>query len=526
MEKQTEVVQNDAAKDRSPGNRHSENGSAENRSAENAFAGNRSSAGRKQEILGILLAAPASGSGKTAVSCALMAAFQKKGFAVKACKCGPDYIDPMFHREVLGVDSENLDLFFTDEDMLEKIYARHGEGADLVITEGVMGYYDGMSLDSAKASSYHVARTLNLPVILVVPGRGAALSLAAVIKGMAEYRRDSGIQGILLNQISAGLYPRLKEILERELKSMAHPISVLGYIPRDPAFCFESRHLGLVTPEETDGLKEQIRKAGDILSETVDLEQILQIAGSAVMQEHTDRCGCDSPDSRKHPEDGPCIAVARDRAFCFYYKDNLELLKELGCRLVFFSPLSDRRLPEADGIILGGGYPELYAEELSSNRSMSDSIRRAIEKGVPCLAECGGFLYLHETLQDEKGRDWPMTGIVRGKAFPKGRLSRFGYVEIGRNHDAGQSTAADSWLTAEDKIRGHEFHYWDSTDNGSSCTAVKPDGKRSWNCIHAEKNLFAGFPHLYLPSCREFAERFVGKCRNYQKTSVKRDGPL
>ena len=351
MEEQTEVVQNNTAKDRSPESRCSENGPAENRSVENAFAGNRSSAGRKQDVHvpGILLAAPASGSGKTAVSCGLMAAFQKKGLAVKACKCGPDYIDPMFHREVLGVDSENLDLFFSDEDTLEKMYACHGEGADLVITEGVMGYYDGMSLDSAKASSYHVARTLKLPVLLVVSGRGAALSLVAVIKGMAEYRRDSGIQGILLNQVSAGLYPRLKEMLERELKSMGHPIPVLGYIPRDPAFCFESRHLGLVTPEETDGLKEQIRKAGDILSETVDLEQILQIAGSAVMREQTDRCGCDSPDSRKHPEDGPCIAVARDRAFCFYYKDNLELLKELGCRLVFFSPLSDRQLPEADG---------------------------------------------------------------------------------------------------------------------------------------------------------------------------------
>ena len=386
MEKQKEVVPNDIAKGRSPESRYSEN-----RSAENALAGNRSSAGRKQ---GILLASPASGSGKTAVSCALMAAFQKNGLAVKACKCGPDYIDPMFHREVLGVDSENLDLFFSDEDILEKIYARHGEGADLVITEGVMGYYDGMSLGSAKASSYHVARTLKLPVILVVSGRGAALSLAAVIKGMAEYRRDSGIQGILLNQVSAGLYPRLKEMLERELKSMRHPIPVLGYIPRDPAFSFESRHLGLVTPEETDGLKEQIRKAGDILSETVDLDQILQIAGRAAAQtvERTDRCGgCDGPESRQCP-DGPCIAVARDRAFCFYYKDNLELLKELGCRLVFFSPLSDRQLPEADGIILGGGYPELYAGELSSNRSMSHSIRRAIEKGVPCLAECGGFL--------------------------------------------------------------------------------------------------------------------------------------
>ena len=171
MKKQTEVVQNDTEKGRSPGNRYSENGAAESMSAENTFAGNRFSAGRKQGVPGILLAAPASGSGKTAVSCALMAAFQKKGLAVKACKCGPDYIDPMFHREVLGVDSENLDLFFSDEDTLEKMYACHGEGADLVITEGVMGYYDGMSLDSAKASSYHVARTLKLPVLILLPSQ-------------------------------------------------------------------------------------------------------------------------------------------------------------------------------------------------------------------------------------------------------------------------------------------------------------------------------------------------------------------
>ncbi len=497
MQKQTEEIQKETEKE--------------------TDSGNRFSAGPRKSVPGILLAAPSSGSGKTAAACALMAAFQKKGLAVKACKCGPDYIDPMFHRKVLGVDSENLDLFFTDEATLEKTYARHGEGADLVITEGVMGYYDGMSLDSAKASSYHVARTLKLPVILVVSGRGAALSLAAVIKGMAEYRRDSGIQGILLNQVSAGIYPRLKEMLERELKSMGHPIPVLGYLPRDKAFSFESRHLGLVTPEETEGIKEQISRAGDMASKTVDLERILQIAESGAAKERPDRSGSyDRPGSGKHP-DGPCIAVARDRAFCFYYKDNLELLKELGCRLVFFSPLSDRHLPEADGFILGGGYPELYAGDLSYNRGMRDSIRRAIEKGIPCLAECGGFLYLHEILQDQNGRDWPMAGIIRGKAFPAGRLTRFGYVEIGRNHDAGQSTAADSWLTAEDKIRGHEFHYWDSTDNGSSCVAVKPDGKRSWNCIHAEENLFAGFPHLYLPSCRQFTEKFVEKCENVRQ---------
>ena len=168
-------------------------------------------------VPGILIAAPSSGSGKTASACALMAAFTKRGLTVRACKCGPDYIDPMFHREVLGVDSRNLDLFFSSGDELREGYESHLSGADLAVTEGVMGYYDGMSMDSDAASSYDVSRTLGLPVLLVLPGRGASLSLAAVIKGMAEYRPDSRIRGILLNRVSGMLYPRLKEMLEREL---------------------------------------------------------------------------------------------------------------------------------------------------------------------------------------------------------------------------------------------------------------------------------------------------------------------
>ena len=272
-------------------------------------------------VPGILIAAPASGSGKTAAACALMAAFTKRGLTVRACKCGPDYIDPMFHREVLGVDSRNLDLFFSSRDELREGYEAHISGADLAVTEGVMGYYDGMSMDSDAASSYDVSRTLGLPVLLVLPCRGASLSLAAVIKGMAEYRPDSRIRGILLNRVSGMLYPRLKEMLERELKAMGHEIPVVGYVPEDEAFTFESRHLGLVTPQEMEGLKGQLSRAGEILSRTVDLELVLRIAEKGAGPDMAGRAASGGKEQEKagaeiFPGREVRIGVARDRAFC------------------------------------------------------------------------------------------------------------------------------------------------------------------------------------------------------------------
>ena len=229
----------------------------------------------------ILIAAPASGSGKTAVTCALLAALKARGLRVRACKCGPDYIDPMFHREAAGVDSRNLDLFFSGKDGIRDELSRHGADADLVVAEGVMGYYDGRAVGTEEGSSYDVARTLEMPVLLVVNGRGAALSLAALVSGMAAFRPDSNIRGILLNRVSEMLYPRLKEMLEKELGRSGLDIPVLGYIPEDEAFRLESRHLGLVTPQELEGLKSQIRKGAQILSESVELDRIFEIAGQA-----------------------------------------------------------------------------------------------------------------------------------------------------------------------------------------------------------------------------------------------------
>ena len=477
---------------------------------------------------GFLLSAISSNSGKTAAACGLMSAFKQKGKRVCACKCGPDYIDPMFHREVLGIDSKNLDLFFSDEEKLRVGYLRHTLGAEFTITEGVMGFYDGMSLDSVKGSSYDVSRTLGLPVILVINARGAAMTLAATVKGIAEFRPDSNIRGILLNRVSAMLYPRLKAMLETELERIGHgEIKVVGYMPEDEVFHLESRHLGLVTPQEMENLQEKVRQAGEILAKTVDLELLEEIAGEAAVwkadvSEESEKTG-----SLKSQNAPVRIAVARDEAFCFYYKDNLELLESLGCELIEFSPLHDEKLPDnISGLILGGGYPELYGKQLSENQSMLASIRKALmQEKIPCLAECGGFMYLHEEMEDTDGKVWKLVGRIKGRTFPTGKLVRFGYVDLQRNLDENpisefkeQMSLADRWILPGENIRAHEFHYWDSTDSGSDCLAVKPDGKRSWECMHLEENLVAGYPHLYYPSCENFAERFVEKCRSgYRK---------
>lgn len=464
---------------------------------------------------GILLTAPASGSGKTAAACALMAALGEQGLDVRACKCGPDYIDPMFHREVLGLDSKNLDLFFSEPEELIRGYIRHTEGADIAVTEGVMGYYDGMTLDSDRASSYDVARTLDLPVLLILPCRGASLSLAAVVKGMAEFRKDSRICGILLNRVSGMLYPRLKEMLESELQSIGLDIPVIGYLPDDPCFRMESRHLGLVTPQELDGLKAQMRRAGELLSRTVDLELVRQIAEKAARSMKKEPDTAAEKALAGSAEKALRIGVARDEAFCFYYKDNLTLLEDLGCTLIPFSPLRDSALPEGlDGLLLGGGYPELHGEELVGNTGMISSVREALEAGMPCLAECGGFMYLHEEMEDRNGKKWPLVGAIRGRTYPTGKLVRFGYVKI------ENSAGTEGYLQPGEYVRGHEFHYWDSTDSGSDCLAVKPDGRRKWNCIHMDGSLFAGYPHLYLPSMRKFAERFVRQCREWEEKEL------
>lgn len=468
------------------------------------------------QIPSFMIAAASSGSGKTVISCGLMSALKQKGMKVAACKCGPDYIDPMFHREVLGIASENLDLFFCEPQVMRSLFHEHAEQADITVIEGVMGYYDGMALDSEKGSSYDVARTLKAPVILVVPCKGMALSVLPVILGILGFRKDSNISGILLNRVSEMLYPRMKQMIETGLAQAGYPIPVIGYVPENPVFGLESRHLGLVTPKEIGEIRERLAEAGSILSRTVELDRLLEIAAqfSGGLQEvwYSDKTafrpvGETAARGKKTEEHPVRIAVARDEAFCFYYKDNLEFLEKGGCELVEFSPLRDSALPDdIQGLILGGGYPELYTEQLERNASMRGSVKRALTGGLPCLAECGGFMYLHEEMEDDRGNTRRMAGVISGKAVRKDRLVRFGYIELEAQKDG-------VYLEKGEKVKGHEFHYWDSTDNGKDCLAVKTDKKRKWECIHMEGTLFAGFPHIHFYSNQAFAGRFIEECK-------------
>lgn len=451
----------------------------------------------------VMITSPASGSGKTTITCGILQALKNRGKLPVSGKCGPDYIDPMFHEAVLKIPSENLDLFFCQEEVVKALLKNHAKQGDITILEGAMGYYDGQALNSWKGSAYDVAKVTDTPVILVIPCKGMALSLVPVIQGMLSFRKDHHIRGVILNQISQGMYGRMKEMLEEHLE-----IPVLGYVPPLSFFSLQSRHLGLVTPGERVGLSEEIEVLGNLLEQTIDLDALTAIAQSAPPLLTSWNLELEPQSKEAAPVR---IAVAKDEAFCFYYRDNLTLLEKLGCELTFFSPIRDHELPVGTrGLLLGGGYPELYAKKLSENHEMRESIRVAVTKGLPCIAECGGFMYLQEMLEEKDGTKYPMVGAIKGVSFPTGKLVRFGYVTLESQQEQG-------YLPKGETLKGHEFHHWDSTHPGTACLAVKPEGEKSWNCIHAKEHLFAGYPHLHFYSNLKFAQRFVALCREEKK---------
>lgn len=449
-----------------------------------------------------LLAAEGSGQGKTMVTCALLSLLSEGGFEPLAFKCGPDYIDPMFHQSLLGRPSCHLDSFFAEENMLKYLLGRHGESTEekekIAVIEGVMGYYDGLGGISERAGTYETAVLTDTPAVLLVDASGRSLSALAALKGFLSYRPDSRIGGVLFNRLSPSIYPVLKETAERELG-----IRVLGYIPALSDFSLKSRHLGLMMPEEIPDFREKIRAAAEKIRPCVDLEGLMALAREAKPVRFQ------SPSFPKLAEPVE-LAVARDKAFCFYYEENLELLRAMGARLRFFSPLKDSVLPAGvSGLYLGGGYPELYGRILSENSSMRESIRRAVGGGLPCIAECGGFLYLKEWLEDGDGNRWSMAGVLPGGSKNQGRLGRFGYIQV---------TARKAGLLGPEgtAFRAHEFHHWDSEENGSDFLAEKPLGNRSWDCGFTEKSLYAGFPHLYFYSNPSMAWNFLLKAAEWE----------
>lgn len=488
----------------------------------------------------IMIAAVSSGSGKTLITCGMLAALKRKGISLASFKCGPDYIDPMFHKTVLELPSRNLDSFFAEPELLRSVLAEGAKGAELAVTEGVMGYYDGAGFHSTAASSYEVARQTGTPVLLVINARGMSLSAVAAIKGFMDFRADSNIQGVIFNNISRAAFDGLKPAAEEILG-----IRVCGYVPHVADCQLESRHLGLVTPQELQDIRSRLDRMADVLEDTLDLELIQAIAGEAPELEDVPETGAESvlaAAAVSGTESVPAaaavsgaesipaaiavsrakgvpaaggqkirIAVAMDEAFCFYYEDNLDLLKSLGAELVPFSPIRDRRLPkDCAGLLLGGGYPELYLESLSKNTEMLSAVKEAVENGMPCIAECGGFLYLHERMEDMNRKEYPAAGVIHGTGLYTGKLGRFGYIDVELQRD--QMFGGKGM-----RCRGHEFHYYDSTENGQAAIAKKPMRKRSWECMHGTDNLEAGFPHLYYKSNPVFAENFLKKCKDYKR---------
>lgn len=445
-----------------------------------------------RQIPRLVLAGTNSGCGKTTVTCAVLQALVTRGLRVGAAKCGPDYIDPMFHSRVIGAKSSNLDAFFFDPNTMRYLLAQNGGDCDVTVIEGVMGYYDGLGLTSTRASTYEVARRTGSPTVLVVNARGAALSVVAAVQGFLAFMPNHGIRGVILNGCSAMSYGALARELEARLG-----IRACGFLPRLPDCALESRHLGLVTADEVQGLREKMAHLAAEAEKTIDMAALLEIARSAPPLDY-------EPVALPPAGEPVRIGVARDRAFCFYYEDSLDLLRRLGADLVPFSPLSDRELPEGvQGLYLGGGYPELYAAQLEKNSALRAQIRQALNDGMPCIAECGGFMYLTQSIAG-----YAMAGALPGDCFDTGKLTRFGYITA--------TAQKDSLLCRTgEQIPMHEFHHWDAECPGGDFLAEKPSGKQ-WSCIHATDTLYAGYPHFHFYARPDMAGRFLAACRKEQ----------
>lgn len=434
-----------------------------------------------------LIAGTHSGCGKTTVTCAILAALKKRGVQAASFKCGPDYIDPMFHTTVLETPAHNLDSFFCTPDLLRFLFDRYSQNAAVSVLEGVMGYYDG-----GDGSAMAISGITATPAVIVIDCKGMSDSIGAVMQGYLHYRKPNRIAGFLFNRLPLTLVP----LVQRLCKELG--TQYFGCLPAHSE-SFDSRHLGLVTAEELPDLREKMQRLGALAEQHIRIDALLGL-----------QCDPLPPFPTVHirplfeGDARPLIAVAKDAAFSFYYAETLDLLELLGCRLTYFSPLYSNAFPDADGLLLGGGYPELHAADLAANGAVLSAVRRRIKEGMPVIAECGGFLYLHRVLTDADGQSRQMAGVFSAEGIRTDKLQRFGYVTL-------QASAPSLLFGKDGTLRAHEFHYWDSTAPGTGLTAVKRSGQ-TYPCCHVTPTMYAGFPHLYLWSDPDAARRFVLKC--------------
>jgi cobyrinic acid a,c-diamide synthase len=486
---------------------------------------------------GIIIAGTHSGCGKTTVTLGILAALKKKGLSVQSFKAGPDFIDTGLHKLVTGRTSRNLDLWMCGEDYVRACFQKYSADADISVIEGVMGLYDG------KLSTASLANTLNLPIVLVVDAYGMAESAGAMVQGFREYRaaeqqssRATGVEpfatellsycatelinGVIFNRVAS-------ENHFKQLKDSVHDVPVLGYLPRDLDFEIPHRHLGLTVAEEEPISAEGIDRLADAVLKHVDVDGML-----GKIPPFNSPLAKGGHRGVVLPANHVKVAVAYDKAFCFYYEDNLDLLREAGAEIVLFSPLSDSKIPDdVDALYIGGGYPELYAEQLSRNTAMLGQIFEWADSGRPVYAECGGLMYLSKGIWTKKennplspltkGEFYKMAGIFHFETQMRDKLSRLGYREI-------ELKDACTLGKNRDKLRGHEFHYSEIKDGTQSIPTLAKGGEGGFSQTYMLKdssggilpdegyqikNTLGSYIHIHFGSNHSIAENFANFCK-------------
>jgi len=449
-----------------------------------------------------VLAGTHSGVGKTTVATGIMAAFARRGYRVQPFKVGPDYIDPSYHAAACGRASRNLDSWLLDERVIVELFHRATMGCDLAVVEGVMGLYDGFGGDDEAGSTAHLAKLLRLPVVLVVDASAAARSVGATVLGFKDFDPQLNLAGVVLNGIAGDQH------LEFVKPSLAHAgVPLLGYLPRRDDLLLPERHLGLILTLEGTVAREFYDRLTQQVERTIALDRVLALASQAVPPP------VDLPfvfPERPLPA-RTAIAVAMDQAFSFYYADSLDLLEAWGAELVRFTPLEDRELPDGvGGVYIGGGFPELCAAELPRNATMRRSLRRGAESGVPMYAECGGLMYLAETLEDFHGNSYAMAGVTPGRSFLKGTRLTLGYRTV-------RAVADTPLLEAGETVRGHEFHLSSLREEPRGATpayqVLDQDERKEGFRVH---NVHSSYVHLHFASTAGLAQRFVDSCARWQ----------
>lgn len=448
----------------------------------------------------ILIAGTNSGVGKTTISLGIMHALTKRNMKVQPYKVGPDYIDPSYHTFITGRDSRNLDSYMLDDEKIKYIVNKSSKDADISVIEGVMGLYDGFGIDLDDCTSSYTSKLLDAPVILVIDGKAMAASAAAMVLGYKELDKDVNIKGIIVNNVKTKSH---YEIIKSSIEKYCD-IEVLGYFPPNNDFSLESRHLGLVPSVEIDSLNSKFNRLSDEIEKYIDIDRIIEISESKEVSSEFDLKSF----IENHRVDNKSIAIAYDKSCNFYYKENIELLEDIGLKIKYFSLLEDEAVPEADYIYIGGGFPEIFASDLEKNETMRKSILEAHNKGIPVYAECGGLMYLGEKLIDKSLEEYSMVGIFKGVSKMTPSLKRFGYCY--------GVAKEDTILSKKDEIiKGHEFHHSVfETEEECAYTMKKERNKKvidQWEGGYSKGNTLATYLHTHFYNNLNCIENFLEK---------------